>query len=286
MTPVHRETARSLRTSPIFAFYVLVALAVAGFNGTMVVLMMLEVPLPGNFGQMGHGTTEIHRTHDLTFAFLFVPAVVGLLVQLWRPAKNVAGQVMALIPWGALVLTVALTFVLTNYGRGFNPAWRGVAALTVVAALLHPTGRTFFRSFRISRVNPVTLALVGIAAVPLLAFASTNIRLQGAVVDMHALMGHYGFMAAFAFTVVATGVLASLRPEGWRLTAWITGLLPALLGLTSLIYPTSTSSLSAIWALTAIAWGVAFVAAAELSRRRDDASLQPRAEVSTAGRRG
>jgi hypothetical protein len=172
MTSVLRDTLGLLRDSPIFAFYVLVALAVAGFNGTMVLLMMLDVDLPGGFGMMDHGTTEIHRTHDLTFAFLFVPGVVGLLVQLRRPARNIAGQVMALIPWGALVLTVALTFVLTNYGRGFNPAWRGVAALTVVAALLHPTGRTFFRSFHLSRVNPVSLALVSIAAVPLLVFAS------------------------------------------------------------------------------------------------------------------
>jgi hypothetical protein len=275
MTSVLRDTLGLLRDSPIFAFYVLVALAVAGFNGTMVLLMMLDVDLPGGFGMMDHGTTEIHRTHDLTFAFLFVPGVVGLLVQLRRPARNIAGQVMALIPWGALVLTVALTFVLTNYGRGFNPAWRGVAALTVVAALLHPTGRTFFRSFHLSRVNPVSLALVSIAAVPLLVFASTNIRLQGTVTDMHAVMGHYGFMAAFGFTVVATGVLASLRPDGWKLTAWITGLLPVLLGLTSLVYPTSASSLSPIWALAAIAWGVAFVATAERTKVRRPSHGKP-----------
>jgi peptidoglycan/LPS O-acetylase OafA/YrhL len=274
MTSVLRETLRSLRASPVFAFYVLVALGVGAFNGWMVFLMWLGVPLPGGFGQMTHGTIEAHRTHDLTFAFLFVPAVIGLLVQLWRPAKNVAGQVMALIPWAALVLTVALTFVLTDSARrGFNPAWRGVAMVAVIAALLHPTGRGFFRSFRVSRVNWVTLALVGIAAVPLLVFAFTNVVLQGTVADEHAFLGHYGFMAAFSFTVIGLGLVASLRADGWRLTVWVTGLLPVLLGLTSLIYPHSSSSLASVWALAAIAWGVGFVAAAERTRHTDGLTL-------------
>jgi hypothetical protein len=274
MTSVLRETLRSLRASPVFAFYVLVALGLAGFNGGMVVLMNLPVDLPGGFGMMTHFTTELHRTHDLTFSFLFVPAALGLLVQLWRPAKNVAGQVMALIPWAALLLTVALVVVFTDPLRsGLNPAWRGVAAVTVIAALLHPTGRTFFRSFRVSRVNWVTLALVGVATVPLVVFASTNIRLQGTVVDEHAFLGHYGFMAAFGFTVIGAGVLASMRADGWRLTAWVTGLLPVLLGATSLIYPDSSSSLAPIWALAAIAWGAGFVAAAELTKHTERPTL-------------
>lgn len=275
MTSVLRETLQSLRASPVFAFYVLVTLGLAAFNGWMVLLMWLGVPLPGAFGQMTHGTTELHRTHDLTFAFLFVPAIVGLVVQLWRPARNVAGQVMALIPWGALVLTLALTLTLTNNPRPLQLQlpWATVAAVGVISALLHPTGRTFFRSFRVSRVNWVMLALVGVAAVPLLVFASTNIGLQGTVVDEHAFLGHYGFVAALAFTVIGVGLLASLRADGWRLTAWVTGLLPVLFGLTSLIYPDSTSSLGTIWALVAIVWGVVFVAVAELTKNREGAKL-------------
>lgn len=272
MMPVLREVRHSLRASPIFAFYVLVTLGLAAFNGWMVFLMWLGVPLPGGFGLMTHGTIEDHRTHDLTFAYLFVPAIAGLGVQLWRPAKNVAGQVMALIPWGALLLSGALTFLFTDFWRGLNPAWRGVAAVGVIAALLHPTGRAFFRSFRLARINKMMLALVGVAAVPLLVLASTNVRLQGTVVDDHALQGHYGFMAAFGFTVIGVGVLASLRADGWRLTAWVTGLLPVLVGVTSLVYPDSSSSFSAIWALAAIIWGIAFVATAELTKDRRDNS--------------
>lgn len=50
------------------------------------------------------------------------------------------------------------------------------------------------------------LALVVIAAVPLLAFGATNIRLQATVLDDHAATGHYGFMAAFSFTSIAVGL--------------------------------------------------------------------------------
>ena len=274
MTSVFRETLGSIRAAPIFAFYVVIALGLATYNGGMVVLMNLPVDLPGGFAMMTHFATELHRTHDLTFTFLFAPAIIGLLVQLWRPADNVAGQVMALIPWAALLLTVVLTLILADpVRRGLNPAWRGVAAVAVIAALLHPSGRRFFRSFRVSRVNWVMLALVAIAAAPLLVFAFANIRLQGTVADEHAFLGHYGFMAGFGFTVIGVGLLASLRADGWRLTAWVTGLLPVLLGLTSLVYPDSSSSLAPFWALAAIAWGAGFVAAAELTKTTEGPAL-------------
>jgi hypothetical protein len=131
----------------------------------------------------------------------------------------------------------------------------------------------------------VLLALIIIAAVPLLAFASTNIGLQRTVTDDHAALGHYGFMAAFSFTVIGVGLLASLRPDGWRLTAWVCGLLPALLGLASLVYPDVASSIGLVWSLAAMAWGVGFVAAAELTRTpRAPTLLGSRGAVPKSGR--
>lgn len=253
-----REVWDSLRASPVFASYVLVTVAVASVIG----LITFDVIDMG----MTHFGTREHRVHDLTFGFIFGTGVLGVFAQLRRPSKNVAGMVMALVPWLALVLAGALS---GDVGRVVlrNPSW-SVAALTVIVALVHPTGRRFFRSFSTSRLNWVMLALVGIAAVPLLVFASTNIDLQATVGDEHAQMGHYGFMAAFSFTVVGAGVLASLRPDGWRLTAWVAGLLPVLLGVTSLIYPVA-SSLALPWALAAIAWGATFVTAAEFTRDRN-----------------
>jgi putative effector of murein hydrolase LrgA (UPF0299 family) len=266
-----REIMHSLRASPGFAVALLISLVAAGFNGLMVGLMALRLDflLPGPFAQMTHFTELHHRVHDLTFGFLFVPALVGILAQFRRPSKNVAGMVMALIPSVGLLLTLLLTFVATSNTNVLQPPWVTVMMGALLAALLHPAERAFFRSFRVSRVNWVMLALVTIAAVPLLVFAATNIELQGTITDEHAAAGHYGFMAAFGFTVIGVGLLASLRPDGWRLTAWVAGLLPLLLGVTSVIYPDASSSLGLVWAVAAIAWGVVFVAAAELTKEAE-----------------
>lgn len=239
---------------------VLIALGLMGLNGLMISLMQL---VPGFLG-MSHFTEPHHRIHDLTFGFIFVPAAIGLLAQLRRPSQNVAGQLMALVPWVALVLTVVLTSVLVSNTSALNPAWIGPAAFTLASAGLHPAGRDLFRSVSVSRASWLMVAMVVTAAGPLLAFASTNIGLQGTG-NEHAVMGHYGFTAAFGLTVIGVGLVASLRPEGWRITAWVAGVLPVLLGLASLVFPVD-SSLDIVWSIASIVWGVTFVTAAELTR--------------------
>ncbi|MGH9030491.1 MAG: hypothetical protein ACRDZV_00045 [Acidimicrobiia bacterium] len=282
LQPLLRETQRSLRSSPVFAVYVLVTLGYAAFIGLMVTQMTfrLEFFLPGGFGQMAHGAAGPHRVHDLTFAFLMTTGVVGIFMQLRRASKNVAGLVMAVIPFAALALAGILAGEFEIVVRR-NPS-RSIGPIVAVAALLHPTGRHFFRSFTIARVNWIMGALVGVAAVPLIGFASTNIRLQGNAPDEHFFQGHYGFMAAFAFTVIAVGVLASLRPDGWRLTAWVAGLLPAALGVISLLYSDAASSLDAGWALAAIAWGVVFIVVAEFTKNAAGPRLLGRLSVPKA----
>jgi hypothetical protein len=248
-----------------FSVVVLVSLGLVAFISVVLLKPNLVTELLGH-DTAGHISQHFrqphHRVHDLTFSFIFGTAVVGMLAQLWRPSENVAAQLMALIPWVALGLASALSVTWIR----FAPA-PILAALTLLAIILHPTGGNFFRSFSVSRVNRVLLALVTIATVPLVAFAHSNIRLQAAATNDHAALGHYGFMAAFTFTVIGVGLLASLHPDGWRITAWVAGFLPALLGLTSLVFSDVDSSLSLRWALAAIAWGVTFVAASESIRR-------------------
>jgi hypothetical protein len=253
------------RRRTAFSLVVLVTLGLVGFIGLVLlkpdlIAGLLRHDTAGHISQ--HFRQPHHRVHDLTFSFLFGTAVVGMLAQLRTPSENVAGQLMALIPWVAL----GLASILSSTGIRFAPA-PILGALTLLAIILHPSRRNFVRSFRVSRVNRVMLALVTTAAVPLLAFASTNIRLQRSGTNDHAALGHYGFMAAFSFTAIGVGLLASLRLEGWMLTAWIAGLLAALLGLASAVLPGVDSSLGLAWGLTAIAWGVMFVAAARFIRR-------------------
>jgi hypothetical protein len=260
----------SLRASPVFALVVLVTLGLVGVIGVVLlqpalVAGLLGQEMAGHIG--GHFREPHHRVHDLTFGLLFGTGVAGLVVQLWRPSANVAGQLMALIPWAALVLTSAIT------NRWVFAPLPILGALTLLATILHPTGRDLFRSFSVARVNRAMVALVIIAAVPLLVLASTNIGLQTTLSDDHASLGHYGFMAAFSVTVIGVGLLASLRPDGWWLPAWVAGLLAASLGLASLVFPDAGSSLGLVWGLAAVAWGVAFVAAAELTQDADRPTL-------------
>lgn len=259
MTHALREVRQTFRASPMFATYVLVTLVLAGAIGVMTLLM----PLLGSVAGMAHFTQPSHRVHDLTFGFLIATAVVGISAQLRRPAKNVAGMVMALVPFVALLLAGVFA---ADPGVILSAERVLIGAGTVMVAILHPAGRGLLRSLSVARINRILLALIAIAAIPLLVFASSNLGLQRSVADDHAAAGHYGFMAAFAFAVIGVGLLASLRPDGWRLAAWVAGLLPVLLGLVSLVYPDASSSLDVGWALVAVAWGAAFVAAAEVTR--------------------
>lgn len=263
MTLALRDTTRTLRASPIFAFYALSTLVVAGIIG-LITFDVIDLGMT-HFGQ------SAHRTHDVTYGLLFTTLVVGVLAQLWRPHRQVAGMVMALLPVAALLLAGALANDVDAVFE-FNPL-RYAAALAAVAALVHPAGRAFFRSFNIARLNRPLIALVAIAAIPLLGYASTNIDRQQTVTDAHRFTGHYGFMAAFSFTVIAVGLLASLRLDGWRLPAWVAGLLPVAVGITSILYPDAASSLDTTWALAAIGWGIAFVGAAEVTARAEGGSL-------------
>jgi hypothetical protein len=240
----------------VFSLAVLLTIGLAGVFGGMVVLMNVQ---PGFMG-MSHFSEPHHRIHDLTFALLNGTAVVGMLAQLRVPTRNVASQLMALIPFTALLLAVALTNTWV-----LSPPWLAVGASTVFATMFHPAGDPT-RSFSMARVDRAMLALVGVAAFPLLAFAWTNIGLQRAGPTEHGILGHYGYMAALSFTVIGVGLLASARPDGWRLTAWVAGLLPAFLGLASLVFPDNEGGLGLLWALAAIAWGIAFVVVAERTR--------------------
>lgn len=275
MTLVLREVQQTLRTAPILGFYVLVTLVVAAVVG-LITVNVIDLGMT-HFGQISH------RTHDIAYGLLFATLVVGVAVQLWRPGRNVAAMAMALVPPAAMLLAGVLAGDVDAVVR-FNPL-RYAAWIAVVAALVHPGLPTVLRSVRIDRRSLPMAALVVVAAVPLLADASTNLRIQRTVSNEHSVMGHYGFMAALGFTVVAVGLLASLRLDGWRVPAWVAGLLPVTIGATSLRYPSSASSLETGWALAAVAWGIAFVVTAELTRRRETGPHLPsgtatRSEVS------
>jgi hypothetical protein len=260
----------------LFSIVVWLFLSLIGLNGLLLLL-------PDDFGGLlghdiathagHHFRSPSHRIHDFTFGLLFGTATLGILVQL-RRRGHVAGQLMALIPWIGLVLVFLSADYLATHGTGFVVVATALyGELTLLAALLHPAGRNLFRSVSRPQPDKVTLGLALVAAVPLLAFAVSNIGLQRAGGDDHVELGHYGFMAALCFTIIGVGLLTSLRPDGWRLPAWVVGWLAGLLGVGSLLMPDTPSSLGPVWAIAAIAWGAAFTAASDPELRRRATTL-------------
>jgi hypothetical protein len=251
----------------VFSVAVLVALGLAVFFGVIVAQPALIGGLVGDpsGGHIGeHFRHPEHRIHDLVFGLLLGTTAIGMLVQLRSPANNVAAQLMALTP----ILALAIAAVATDR-RVLAIPWVAVGAPTIVATMLHPH---LFRSGGRTRPASVLLALVAIAAVPLLAFVLSHISLQRSGTSDHAALGHYGYMAAFGLTVLGVGAMSSLRLSGWRLTAWVTGVLGIALGVASLLFADVEGSLGLVWALAAIGWGALYIAVAEVLRRDDRGS--------------
>ncbi len=268
----------------VFTTAVLLALGLIGLNASLLLRPdLFEGILKQNVigGAASHFKTSEHRVHDVAFGLLYGTGAVGLLAQLRAPKQEVAGQLMALIPRATLALIFPLTRYWLPFGTDFQMYATAVyGGFTLSAVLLHPSGGDLRGAFRHAPPNRRMLVLAGLAAVPLLASAVTNIGLQrnDASGDIHWQLGHYGFMAALSLTMLGVSVLASLRPAGSRVAWWSAGGLAILLGALSLGYPDVSSSLSSPWALASVAWGLAFITQAEFSSRGAGAAPARRVE--------
>ena len=75
-------------------------------------------------------------------------------------------------------------------------------------------------------------------------------------------------MAAMAIAIVLAGLLASLKPHGWRIPAWCAGMAVVVYGLASVVFPDHPGAEERGWGSLAIAGGVLFIAAAEWEAKR------------------
>lgn len=215
-----------------------------------------------------------HRLHEFAAAMMLWPMVVGLLAQFRSPKRHVSGIFMALWSLVSVLLAIALTG-----GWELMPIIAFLGVPTLVATLLHPTGRELLSAFSTVRLDTVALALVVIAAVPLLAMAANQVGLQTGAIELahdhagaahdaevheeHVVHHHFMFVSAFIFSAIGVGLLASLRPTGWRLSAWVAGAMIGVYGLAGILAPSAASNPGVLWNLAAVAWAVGFVVVAE-----------------------
>jgi hypothetical protein len=250
-----RPDGRSIReTARVAAFYLVVVATIGLF-----VSMLGELLVFAFTGWTAQGAAELgeHQFHDTVLATMMGIALLGLVVQLYRPADEFVGVLGFVMVVGLLgVVTAVVGSELVVIAAIFG-------SLGVVAAVLHPASGAVRRFSLPDRVEPVVLGLVAVAVIPLGLYAVDQFGLQATATDDHALFGHYAGMVTVAGTILALSVVAAVAPVGWRIAATGAGLLALVWGVASLAFPAQTSSGGLVWGVLAILWAVAFVAGNE-----------------------
>jgi hypothetical protein len=262
--PAPAETASSGPKSRRIAFTIATAIFAAGAFGGLFGLGLL-------IGWFDNEDGGIHRVHNLGFGILYGVILTVAFVAMARRPERKASAFFQVVATAVAAVTAALVSADTGY------LFFGVVVIAAAAILLwlHPARAEVLRP----ALNPSLLmgSLVLAGSVPLVWFGLTGARLQraGPPTDPHVSMDHWANMAAMTFGLVLTGLLASSRMRGWRLTAWCAGLGTAVYGLASTVfhrfpgtnvpYPGSEGT---GWGLAALIGGLAFIAVAEREARR------------------
>ena len=208
----------------------------------------------------------IHRLHVMGIAAVVAVFLLGLFAQAYRPRARVASM------WGAFLTILVVSVGTVGYGVGRPEEVLPFLVVTCLAFVAHPAGRGLLR--RGDSYSPVLLGLIAVAAVPVAVYAIGQWGLSSISTDPHAVDGHYVMMAGLVLAPLAYGVVAALGFVGWRLAAWLAAAPMAYFGLLSASFPAQTGSVGVTWGLLAVCWAIAFVAAAEYSRRETSGAFR------------
>lgn len=149
-------------------------------------LMLVSPVSPLLFGLLGWflspeeaGGTS-HRVHDVSFGALFAMSLVGLLAQLRSAWHQVAPMQQVAIP---IYLLILFEIIVNGPSAEMAPIILMFGLPPLIIALLHPARREVFRPT--VRPSRVLLAMVIVAAIPLLIFAVGQYRagLVGAAIS-------------------------------------------------------------------------------------------------------
>lgn len=230
-------------------------LALMVFALTEVVLMWLPRDTLRAIPDLGE-LDLAHRAHFMSVGVIAWALLLGVVVQLRRPARRQAAMLHAL----AITVGAAVVYALSGTLGDWLLTDLTLLAPLLLLAFLHPRAR---RLVRMPAWNRPMTALAAVAAGPWLFFAVTQAQQQWGNVagDAHAEMEHYATVALLALLVVACSFIGSTTHSGWRLTAWIAVVASVNYGLHSLVYPEPASAATTAGAIAAIGWGVVYAAA-------------------------
>lgn len=237
-----------------------------GFYPAALVLLVLVVAPPSpaletmGFLLTGWGSTAHHAVHFTVGGVFHVALVAALLSLFYRPERRtgVLGTVLVL----ALTAPVAFAVI----GDVVPPAVL-LPLLAVLLAVLHPDTRAVLVP-SVDGYDRRLLALALAAAAPLVLVGVDHMLLQRVVEDQHAALGHYAHVGATFVAAGVLGILASLRPTGWRVPTYAAAAIVAVAGAASIAWPAVSvqgTGFGALGGVVAILWSVAFVGIAEVS---------------------
>jgi hypothetical protein len=215
------------------------------------------------FTMWGGGGSELatHEIHMMGHSIIMWAALAAAAMMVRRPAQQIGAL------W-VLALTAGLPLVAVLAYGSLPPEIVPVVAVIIVLAVVvfaaHPAPmRDKFRPT--AGASPLLLGLVALAAIPLLAYAVGQLRLQlgGVAGDEHFEFGHYLAMAAYTIGFLLIGGAAALKLRGYRFAGYVAAAYVGWLGLASLVIPRfvesrAASPVSRGWALLAVAWAVVF----------------------------
>jgi hypothetical protein len=211
------------------------------------------------FGFIDEGQ-RIHRFHNILLASLLLVLTAPPLIAAIRDPERATIPLMHLLvvsAAGVVTMVLALTV---------DPFTLPVLVLLGVLWLLRPRKDSPFPPGRPSFIH---LVLVLAAAVPLSLYAFDNAQLQHTdTTSEHAEFYHWVETSFTAAAVLFLGLLVSVRPVAYRMSAWCAGAAIAILGAASLFLPAYASAFDTPWAWMALAGGVVFVVVAEWEARR------------------
>lgn len=255
---MRRSKGRRVTFRVVSALVLLLFLVLLGLELPFLVLLWLPEDTLASI--VDNGPADLaHRVHWAALSLMAWSLVIGMAVQLRRPQKNLAPLLQVLAFFVALVLVGVLT-------GSFDPTLVIVLVVLLLLAFLHPRRGSLLKTPRLDRA---TASLTALAVAPWVVFADGQARLQRLNVagDIHAESGHWGLMTQLAILIILWGLIGSSDYSGWRLTAWITGLVSAVYGIASLVFSDLASAAPTGWAVAAVAWGMAYLAMTERRAR-------------------
>jgi hypothetical protein len=206
----------------------------------------------------------IERTHRFHYlAVLIGSGLIGVFSVLWVLSPERTSYFQALV-------AQALAWLIGGLMGGDLVSGlyiTGVAGLVILTAL-HPDPRPQMRLRGGLSVAMLTYSMI--TAVPAWIYAVEFADLQhGPSSDPHVQMHHWSGIAVAALAIIGAEIAASLRGDGWTVTAAIASAAAVLFGFAGLVFQDYPGAPETGWSWIAIAAGIGFWLVSRIEWVRD-----------------